>query len=247
MKMRDLINTVAEGLRTRLVETERSDDPDVLHRIVELLLDFVTRAPITDDLMDEVMHALPRPAHGMKLWRVIVLTRAQARQLPKGVSYPTYRYLSWTKDESALDRLAFARSRGGIPAIVAMDIPANQICVDVQAFVDHLMELERENPSLDFDTADLVSYADEGEVIVHHTAPLALTPQNTHLFRPQGTERPQVGDKVYRPHTLADDTSPIEQVLGRNPNGSWRIVWYGGEDDVRYVAPGEWEVIDYYG
>ena len=69
----------------------RTADPKVLHRIVELILDFVSRGPIADDLMDEVMQDWPRPITPTKLWRVHVLTKAQAAKLAKGITVPVYR------------------------------------------------------------------------------------------------------------------------------------------------------------
>ncbi len=221
-----------------------SNNPKNLKRIYELVHEFVNRGPIHDELMDEVMQNWPRPTAPAKLWRVHALTKSQTRALPQGLLLPTYRFLSWTSDPETLDRLAASRLAFGTPVIIEATIPAEEICIDVQDFARKLAEIKRAEPNTyDFNFGDLQQYADEAEVIVAHKSPLKLTPQNTHIYTVPETDAPKVGDKIYRPHTLSDDTWEITAVHGKNRNGTWRVSWYEGEDNIRSVAKGEWETI----
>ena len=231
----------------RLAEST-SFDPDTLGSLIDIIGTFISHGPVTDELMDIVMREWPRPSGPMKLWRVHVLTKAQAKQLASGLTIPVHRYLSWTNTTATLERLAAARSHVGVPIIIEMLVPADHICIDVQQFASDLMELERNDPDeYDFDLYDIVSYSDEAEVITMHDQPLHLTSENTTVYKPRKVSAPKLGDKVYKPHVLSDDAYEITEILGRNKDGIWQIKWYEGEDSVRNVAPGEWEVIEHYG
>jgi hypothetical protein len=203
--------------------------------------------------MDTIMRLWPRPTSPMRLWRVYVLTPEQAKSLPQGLDVPFHRYSSWTSAPETIPRLVAARNHMGVPVVIQMDFKPENICIDVQDFVQKIEEVPVIKTTSGWaqywETSAIEAYADEAEVIVHlPDDKLRLTAENTTIAAPTKSPPPQIGDSVFEPHTHSDDGYEIEEVIEQTTFGTWIVkLEYREEEEVHYIAPGEWEIVQRYG
>lgn len=225
-------------------EDADNDEIDVLQDMCETISTWVGHGPVPDADMQIIWDNWHRPEAPIKAWRVQVLTPDQATSLEQGVNITPHRFLSWTRNEASARTLAVSRSRNGaIPAIIEEMIPAERVCIVISDFLTHLYEIEQ-STGADFETTRINDYAHEDEIICRHDGPLVLNSHNTQLLT-ASTETPKIGDRVFAPG--AEDGYEITEVVGKE-DATWVVVTdYLGEVHVHYVAPGEWEEVEFYG
>lgn len=188
----------------------------------ELILEYVTHGEMAsptqfDASFDRLMQLLPRPRKGQILFRVLRLHIDQVAQIRTGgLILPEHRrYTSWTKSQTALDRLVWDRQKGvdgESVVVIRQEVPAQNIVVDLVAFY---RKYRLNNP--DFSEWDRY-VRPEHEVIVRHDGPWVITP-----------------DMVAEITTSIADTSvqpPLKGQAFLATNGKWeRIAGMADADD----------------